>query len=57
MLKNMMEYVGNHPNLLEKLENGQLSLVGVSELEKTALLDVLRDEDQNGLNIEMCYWK
>ncbi len=57
MLQKVVDYVVNHPNALEDLKNNKLNFAGVSELEKTALLDVLNDQDEKGLEVEMCYWK
>ncbi|KGP74231.1 competence pheromone ComX [Pontibacillus yanchengensis] len=56
MLQKIVESLTNNPNLVEKLQEGKLSLIGVSETEEAAIKDVFTTGSQDHSK-GMTYWK
>ncbi|MFC0525126.1 competence pheromone ComX [Pontibacillus salicampi] len=57
MLQQVVEKFMNNPELLEKFQQGQISVVGISETEAAALNDAFSESTQEDRSRGMCYWK
>ncbi|KGX91096.1 competence protein [Pontibacillus halophilus JSM 076056 = DSM 19796] len=57
MLQRIVETLTQNPGMVQKLQAGELNLVGISESEKTAILDVFQTEGQKERKQGMVYWK
>ncbi|MYL34648.1 competence pheromone ComX [Pontibacillus yanchengensis] len=56
MLQKIVESLTKDPSLVEKLQEGQLRLIGVSETEEAAIKDVFTTGNQDHSR-GMTYWK
>lgn len=54
MLKNVVEYLTRNPDVKENVKEGKASLIGLTEMEQKAILDVFESSDSTTGPIE--YW-
>lgn len=53
MLQNVVEYLIQNPDVKEKVKEGTASLIGLTEMEKKAVLDVF---ENSGSISPLLYW-
>ena len=55
MLQNVIEYLMQNPDVKEKLIDGSACLIGLTEIEQKAVLDVF-DSSDNIIVSPLVYW-
>ena len=54
MLQKVIEYLMNNPEVKEKVKEGHASLIGLTKLERKAVVDVLKGFGNSGSPMQ--YW-
>ncbi|SHI44401.1 competence pheromone ComX [Desulfosporosinus lacus] len=55
MLQNVVEYLIQNPDVKERVQEGTASLIGLTEMEQKAVLDVFESPDCTSVS-PLLYW-
>jgi competence protein ComX len=56
LVKDVVQYLVQHPEVVDQMKAGKASLVGLSETEQKAVLDVFSSR-KNNLSKQLTYWQ